>query len=359
MLRTCSSRSRRGFTLVELLVVIAIIGVLVALLLPAVQSAREAARRMQCQNNVKQLGLALHNYHDTHMIFPPGAIWPVESEIEKKNNGNLGPNWVIMLLPFVEQQNLYNSFDFTKSICDSTNAGPRSTRLSFMLCPSDSYNRKPFNGSANSGTNALGDNWARGNYGANGSLAFMTVTQHNSNSGATEKSGGWQDARKRGVMGANISLAIGGITDGTSSTILTAHLRAGVTQFDSRGVWAMSGACPSGLWAHGKVTGGDDNGPNAPSENADDVLACQAIRTEVGGSKALIAMGMPCSSGDHANFQQTARSQHDGVCFIGMADGSVRAVTDYIDIVGTSTLLSVWDRLNASCDGQVLSGDQY
>src|SRR3954469_9382671 len=120
LMRTASPR-RLAFTLVELLVVIAIIGILVALLLPAVQSAREAARRMQCQNNVKQLGLALHNYHDVHKIFPPSSIWPVESEIEKKNNGNLGANWVIMVLPYMEQQNLYNSFNFTKSICDSTN----------------------------------------------------------------------------------------------------------------------------------------------------------------------------------------------------------------------------------------------
>src|SRR5690349_22458600 len=104
---------RRAFTLVELLVVIAIIGILVALLLPAVQSAREAARRMQCQNNLKQLGLALHNYHDTNQSFPPCMSFDKDvSDIS--NTPNYRANWVIRILPFCEQQNLYNAFDFTQ-----------------------------------------------------------------------------------------------------------------------------------------------------------------------------------------------------------------------------------------------------
>src|SRR5215218_8288732 len=104
-----------GFTLVELLVVIAIIAVLVGLLLPAVQSAREAARRMQCQNNLKQLGLALHNYHDTNSSFPPCMSFdPGVSDIS--NTPNYRANWVIRILPFAEQQNLYNAFDHTQYI---------------------------------------------------------------------------------------------------------------------------------------------------------------------------------------------------------------------------------------------------
>jgi prepilin-type N-terminal cleavage/methylation domain-containing protein len=129
---------RRGFTLVELLVVIAIIGILVALLLPAVQSAREAARRMQCQNNLKQIGLALHNYHGTHQTFPPGSFWYGDSA---SNRGSI----LIQLLPFMEQQNVYNQFDFTKKIDDQT--GMLSTIIPGYVCPSDN-NRGLYNGVA-------------------------------------------------------------------------------------------------------------------------------------------------------------------------------------------------------------------
>ena len=349
---------RRAFTLVELLVVIAIIGILVALLLPAVQSAREAARRMQCQNNLKQLGLALHNYHDQHMSFPPSSVWADEGTISTLNNDKLGPNWVILALPFLEQQNLFNSFNFKQPIPHSDNAVARSTRLSAMLCPSDSgYNSKDFDGSTNSTTNKLGDNWARGNYAANAALGFMTVSSHGANSAATATSDGWEDSNKRGVMGANVSLSIAEIKDGTSNTLLTSEIRAGVVSFDTRGIWAMSGGCPSALWAHGRV--GDANGPNSPQLNADDLLGCDEVRNATGdsGGVKLQKMGMPCSSGSRPNYQQTARSQHTGGIFVGLADGSVRFLTDYIDI--TSSPLSIWDRLNASNDGMILSHDKF
>ena len=124
---------KSGFTLVELLVVIAIIGILIALLLPAVQSAREAARRMQCSNNLKQLGLALHNYHTAHAILPFAT--PFDN-----NSGSrpwAGGTWVAMLLPFMEQQALYDSFDFTRSMYDEANADAVQVVVPGMICPSD------------------------------------------------------------------------------------------------------------------------------------------------------------------------------------------------------------------------------
>ncbi len=105
---------RIGFTLVELLVVIAIIGILVALLLPAVQSAREAAQRMQCGNNLKQVGLALHNYHTAHNQFPPGVIWD-----PGVSGGPMKATWVGQILPQVEQGNVFDLADFDQGTAEA------------------------------------------------------------------------------------------------------------------------------------------------------------------------------------------------------------------------------------------------
>ena len=119
----------RGFTLIELLVVIAIIAILIALLLPAVQQAREAARRTECRNNLKQIGLALHNYHDSHKCFPPGWV-----------NSNL-MGWGTFILPFIDQAPLYNKFQFEKPIWDSSglpsNLDLAKTKIKGYRCPSD------------------------------------------------------------------------------------------------------------------------------------------------------------------------------------------------------------------------------
>lgn len=124
---------RKGFTLIELLVVIAIIGILVALLLPAVQQAREAARRTSCKNNLKQFGLALHNYHDTHRTFPPGYVYRPGPSGENI----LGFGWGAMILPFLDQSNLYSRFDWNAPIFDPVNEQLRTRHLAVFLCPSD------------------------------------------------------------------------------------------------------------------------------------------------------------------------------------------------------------------------------
>jgi len=124
---------KRGFTLVELLVVIAIIGILIALLLPAVQAAREAARRAQCTNHLKQIGLAMHNYHGAHKVLPYGSNWP----------WCLGGTWPAFILPFMEQQPLYELFDFNLRMSEAPNTEVVKSVVPTYLCPSDPVSSEP------------------------------------------------------------------------------------------------------------------------------------------------------------------------------------------------------------------------
>src|SRR4051812_46688665 len=133
--RSRQRRQIRGFTLVELLVVIAIIALLVALLLPAVQQAREAARRTQCRNNLKQVGLALHNYHDTNSTLPPG--WVGVTSGQSDVNGINGWSWAARVLPQLDQSPLFNSINFNFQVGAASNLVPRTTGLAVYRCASD------------------------------------------------------------------------------------------------------------------------------------------------------------------------------------------------------------------------------
>ncbi len=350
-----------GFTLVELLVVITIIGILIALLLPAVQSAREAARRLQCQNNLKQLGLACLNYESIYGVFPPASHWAQgptgmpSTDIQTANQSNLRENWVIMILPFLEQQPLYDAFDLTLPITDPENEQARSAQLAVMRCPTDPANRTNYSGqSGNSHTSNHGPNWGRGNYGANGALGFQTITVGSIPAARPEH---WGDGNWRGVMGANASCSIAEIRDGTSNTILLHELRAGMVAHDVRGTWAMSGAGPSSCWAHGYL--GDARGPNAMYVNADDIGGCQEVRDSVGGAQELQRLGMPCYPTSAPNIQATARSLHVGGVFACFADGSVHWISNHVETSGSSSYASVWDRLNLSASGQPISAGSF
>jgi prepilin-type N-terminal cleavage/methylation domain-containing protein/prepilin-type processing-associated H-X9-DG protein len=180
-------RHRLGFTLVELLVVIAIIGVLVSLLLPAVQAARESARRMQCQNNLKQIALGCHNFHDTHGKFPSGGLAPTVTP---------GSQFSVLaqLLPFIEQGNVHDLIDFKAPANDPLNTNARMSKIATFLCPSDGRdNPMPASGAAT-------------NYMANtGTLPFFVIPgQMNYN----------------GVFYVNHAVRFADITDGTTNTAL-------------------------------------------------------------------------------------------------------------------------------------------
>ena len=180
----------RGFTLIELLVVIAIIAVLIALLLPAVQAAREAARRAQCINNLKQIGLALHNYHDTQQTFPSGG-WIVSGM-------NIG--WSAAILPGLEQAALFSALNFNHPYNDVSNSSAVATVLTVYLCPSEP--RKTFWNQLTSDPFVSADADYGGMDGPRGLLVPPLVNNP-----------------PRGAMIFNTCLGFNQITDGTSQTI--------------------------------------------------------------------------------------------------------------------------------------------
>lgn len=235
-------RSTTGFTLVELLVVIAIIGILVGLLLPAVQAAREAARRMQCTNNLKQLGLAVHNYHDTHKTIPPGGI---HFDVTGANHWAGQPRtvysgWGVAILPFLEQTNLYNRYDQTVFNVHANNIPVHQTKLPFYICPSDVGkdamivpNQTAYSQGERIQPTSYKGNAGRRFRGQNGFFDWHGFLQ-NLRPGELESRGPIH------AIGPGVSVErISTITDGTSNTLLFGEYH---TRTDpSRGAFSMVG----------------------------------------------------------------------------------------------------------------------
>jgi len=338
---------RSGFTLVELLVVIAIIGILVALLLPAVQAAREAARRATCENNIKNVALAVLTYESARKTTPHGMTFPKSQESFMAQLATFNANWIINILPYLEEQPLYDAFDLKRPINDRTkpletnrNYNARGTQIAVLLCPSDDKNRELYQGAT--GSSHFG-NWARTNYAGNAGGAYLlpacTPAELCASSSDSE---GWKSNKRRGVMGPNTSVAVRRITDGTTKTILVGEIRTGLTDKDARGVWAMGHAGASLLAMFG--SNGDANGPNACYLYSDDVYS------NVCGTANGIGECMDCYSGD-AFAQATVRSKHTGGAYVAMCDGSVRFFTDDVETSGNfGSWGSLWDRLVASAD---------
>ena len=366
---------RRGFTLVELLVVIAIIGILVALLLPAVQAAREAARRMGCKNAIKQIALSLHNYHDSHSTFPVACHY--DPRISGTFPGMVDRherNWAIDILPYMEEQPLFDSFVFKdptgtlaagdKSytsgevlISAEVNRIPRGKVVATYICPSDEGHATPFGLDDDGSALDDGDNWARGNYAANGGLGAYSALNPadreipeeqipNNRASAGKGSPQWDWPLTGGVMGGNTSRSIAQITDGTSKTILLGEVRVGVSSKDVRGTWALGLPGASSIWMHGS-----DNvlGPNSCLDGGDSI--------KYGGELNQDLLKLVCMTADTAGGVQAGpRSQHPGGVQVAMCDGSVHFVSDEIEsgsewTIETEEDLFLWQRLNAANDG--------
>lgn len=293
----------KGFTLVELLVVIAIIGVLVGLLLPAVQAAREAARRMSCSNNLKQIGLALHNYHDTHGVFPPGFVnansgynTPADNWADNTN----GLAWSALVLPFMEQAPLYDQLkaetggfarhwqrDFNWAMAEAPSAR---VGIASYSCPSDTMG--PINNK-------------RGNYGKNNYLG------NSGNAAAVDR---------RGIFWTGSRVLIRDILDGTSNTVMVVE-RSGTRSLVDNSCGTNRCDWNAGLWIGARTIGGANGwSPGLASTDVD----------SYGGGNATYLINRSAATWGNSWGNS---SLHPGGLQWTLCDGSTRFVSETIDMI--------------------------
>jgi prepilin-type N-terminal cleavage/methylation domain-containing protein len=326
---------RRGFTLIELLVVIAIIAVLISLLLPAVQQAREAARRTQCKNNLKQLGLAIHNYADQHRYFPHTCSIPFGYTTEVK-----GWSAQARLLPFLEQANLQNLIDFGKNYDVAPNDAVCPRRIPTLICPSEiaavpypdpPVTHFPLNYGANLGT------W----------FVYDPATNQGGN----------------GMFFPNSALTAANAIDGLSNTLALVEVKAGQAYVRDTGNPATAGA-PAPVDAAAVVTYAGSTAPKTSGHNEwVDGRANQTgvTTTLTPNTKVLQTVGGITYDIDYVSKREgrltppgptyavmTARSYHFGMVHALLCDGSVKPISDNIN-------LSLWRGLGTRAGNEVIT----
>jgi prepilin-type N-terminal cleavage/methylation domain-containing protein len=340
-----SSSRRSGFTLVELLVVIAIIGVLVALLLPAVQAAREAARRMQCSNNLKQIALAVHNYEGAQRVVPPSLCW-------NKDTSNTGGHWSVhaRVLPYLEEQSIYQSIEFGAdyNVVMAPNGERLSAqKISTFVCPSEQYAETRFGG-----TPSVPQHFPL-NYGVN--MGTWNVYEPASN-----KAG-------NGAFGVNAKLKSRAFVDGMSKTFMLAEVKA-YTSYFRNGNSVTSSIPPTDPTVICGFGGEAKMGPTLSQNTGHtewvDGKTHQTGFTSTFGPNSRIAC---TNSGneydvDFTNYQEgkhattityaaiTARSHHAGLVNVALMDGSVRSMGDDVALV-------TWQALSTRDGGEIVSQD--
>ncbi|WP_233216402.1 DUF1559 domain-containing protein [Blastopirellula marina] len=305
-----------GFTLVELLVVIAIIGVLIALLLPAVQQAREAARRMSCSNKMKQLGLALHNYHDTFLVFPYG--YQDEGTFHRRET------WMQLVLPFIELNNVHDQYMASNVayVMDIPSA-IKGLQIDAFRCPSEAE------------SDAVGGNGdarptSDPSYGFQGNYIACTGNDIMRYSGTNAKSSTYM----KGAFYNMSKTKMGTFTDGTSNTLVFSEsiCRPGITTSwgDAGGYW---GGAPHGSYGFTTLEGPNSNLP-------DEIYQC----------KSTTFVKSPCVSITTADTKVNyARSYHPGGVMATLGDGSVSFFAETIT-------LSVWHAYGTCREGEVITG---
>jgi len=310
-----SGRNSSGFTLVELLVVIAIIGILIALLLPAVQAAREAARRMDCTNRIKQINLALHNYHDTHKCLPPGTLSAGSVSYTTTDWCNGGSNtgrasWTVLILPYLEQMNRFKEFDLRLAFTTSSNvpgASVNDTQFkkgnSAYQCPSDPNSRPDNNNGCYFGVQGGG---ATPNCSSQSGQRVFFIN---------------------GILYHNSATKFRDITDGTSNVFLIGETKYCLT---------------TGGRSDGIVTGWASAAKLDSSYGTPLILAATMQQINAYAKHGGIA--------DTLNYQtRMFGSFHPGGCQFSLADGSVHFVSETIDI-------NIYRQMGIRDDGQPTGG---
>ncbi|MDB5342838.1 MAG: hypothetical protein JWP89_1215 [Schlesneria sp.] len=340
---------RSGFTLIELLVVIAIIAVLIALLLPAVQQAREAARRTQCKNNMKQLGLALHNFHDTFLRFPPGCMPDMNNYVLDPASSvgiqaSWGTSWKVHILPYVDQAPIYNKWNFSGSSGYSNAANIQyvnKINVPSYRCPSSVLpDFSPYSntsGYLEMFSTYTGTSGAATNTGALNVAPFNVFSSGNA---------GWVSAN--GVLYPNSKTNMKDLTDGTTNTVMvheeSDHLRDANNIIVTGGFGAITSQGPHG-WTMG-ANGDNRIPPNYQPGGDNRSFNCSTVRWNINQR----GLGNNCGNGtcDNTGTNIPISSVHVGGAHVLLGDGSSRFVSQNMD-------QAVLFRIAAGNDGQTVS----